>query len=153
MAGPGGVGFRAADALRAALVGVAAVSVTVFLPCPPSVNAYKHYSCSVDRDHPLDVVLTKATRRFKHDAGWSAKAQGVRMHDGEVRVRIDVYRHLDRQGNRRPLDSDNVLKVLFDALEGIAWENDAQIRAFCVEMHDVAHGLADRLEVTIEEAK
>jgi crossover junction endodeoxyribonuclease RusA len=121
------------------------------LPCPPSVNAYKHYSCSVDKEHPLDVVLTKATRRFKHDAGWQAKAQGVRMHDGEVRVRIDVYRHLDGKGKRRPLDSDNVLKVLFDSLEGIAWENDRQIRGHSLEMHDIPHGQPDRVEIEIEE--
>ena len=96
----------------------------MILPFPQSVNHYLEYYCerSTRWDvHPVRTRLTAKAKQFKHDAGWEAKAAGVRVHDGRVAVLVEVY------PDGRPVDLDNMLKLIMDSLENIAYNNDNQV--------------------------
>jgi crossover junction endodeoxyribonuclease RusA len=110
----------------------------VRLPMPPSNNTYKRHYCvrSSSRDvHQIKARLTKGAERFKHDAGWLAKEAGIRVHAGPVRVEITAY-----QSGDKDLDLDNIPKVLFDALNGVAWEDDRQVKEYTVRARRLPRG-------------
>lgn len=89
------------------------------LPMPPSANKYW-------RNYRGRMVVSKLAKDYKEAAGWLAKAAGVNEPlTGELAVNIVVYR-TERRG-----DLDNRLKVVLDALNGIAYTDDSQI----VEIH------------------
>jgi Holliday junction resolvase RusA-like endonuclease len=91
------------------------------LPYPPSNNSYKRHYCTVDNHHAVSASLTPAAREFKHTAGWLAKDAYREPLSGPVAVKILAYMP------PRRMDADNVLKVLLDALNGVAWEDDRQV--------------------------
>jgi crossover junction endodeoxyribonuclease RusA len=85
------------------------------LPVPPSVNHYL-------RRTRWGVTLTEEAKAFKDYVRYNVRK---RMLTGDVVMRIDYYR------KRRAGDIDGPLKLCFDALQGIWYENDKQI----VELH------------------
>lgn len=94
------------------------------LPYPPSVNAYWRMFA---RAGSARIYVTHEAQAYKRSCALSAVAQGVRPLDGPVAVELHVFRP------RKSGDLDNTLKVLLDALKGVAWEDDRQIisiRAF-----------------------
>lgn len=102
------------------------------LPIPPSNNNYKRHFCTgrvngKTGQHVVSAMLTKKASAFKNEAGWTAKAQGARVSEEELRVDILVFSGDPTKG-KSEVDIDNVPKVLFDALEHIVWENDRQIQ-------------------------
>lgn len=68
-------------------------------------------------------------------------SQGGRFHEGEVGVRITVRRALPKSAPRSLVrqpdtlkpDADNVCKSVLDALNGVAWADDAQVTHLSVE--------------------
>lgn len=79
---------------------------------PPSVNRlYKRYAGR--------VILTPEARDYKQAVYFLALQQGARVIAGKVSVAIRFY------GTR--VDIDNGLKVLIDALNNVAWEDDKHI--------------------------
>ena len=54
--------------------------------------------------------------------GWKAKAEGVQLLTGNVKVNL-----LFLLKDRRRRDSDNLSKAVLDALNGIAWVDDTQV--------------------------
>ena len=86
------------------------------LPYPPSVNRYLRFS-------PKGwAYTTKEAKEYKQGAKLRALTQGMRpIVEGEVCLSIAVYRPQKRG------DIDNVLKVLLDALNGVAYTDDKQI--------------------------
>lgn len=87
----------------------------VTLPFPPTANLYWR----VWRGR---AVTSSEARAYKQTAALAAKAQGMRpIIDGDVSVMVRVFRPT-RRG-----DLDNRLKVLLDALRGIAYRDDAQV--------------------------
>lgn len=89
------------------------------------------------------TVIGPEARAYRHQAGWEAKRQGVQVQNGPLAVSLNVYRPM-RRG-----DLDNTAKVLFDALNGIAWVDDGQV----VEMHLFRFDDKDRprVEVTVSQ--
>src|SRR3990167_9411577 len=88
------------------------------------------------------IVKTAAARAYQQGVKLRALAQGCRPISGPVVVTIQWFRAA-RRG-----DLDNHLKVVLDALQGVAYRNDNQI----VELH--AYRLEDhqnpRLQIVIE---
>lgn len=114
------------------------------LPYPVSANAYKRHFCTVDRQHRVRAALTKEAEQFKWDAGWLAKAAGCAEPTAcDFAVSIEAYRP------RRVGDADNLLKLTLDAMNGIVWEDDRQVKELHVYLRDDRKN--PRLEVTIEE--
>ena len=109
------------------------------LPIPPSANRYW-------RNYRGNMVVSSEAKHYKESAGWLAKAAGVREpFKKPVSVAITVYRP-ERRG-----DLDNRLKVLLDALNGVAWTDDSQV----VEIHAYRHESPKdgRVEVIVKEVE
>ncbi len=87
----------------------------ITLPYPPSANAYW-------RNVRGRVVVSAEARAYKRKVGLTVQSTPL---DGPLAIEVHVYRP------RKAGDLDNTLKVLCDALNGIAWRDDSQV----VEIH------------------
>lgn len=92
----------------------------ITLPLPPSANRYWRYTRG-------RVLVSREARAYRARCQTAALAQRVQMLDGDVEVRGVVYFE-----NRRR-DLDGAIKVLFDALEGVAYRNDRQVASIALE--------------------
>lgn len=91
-------------------------AVTLTLPEPPSANRWwRHVGPR--------VLLSREAREYQRHVALLCAAQRVRPVPAPAAVRVEVtwYR------GRRAGDLDKRLGVLFDALQGSAYENDAQV--------------------------
>lgn len=99
----------------------APASQAIVLPLPPSANrnwrpgSYRMYTPAEVKNYKVGVWL-----RCQH--------AGLHPYDGKVAVYLHIYRNVG--------DSDNYLKVLFDALQGHMYHNDRQIVEHHVWLHD-----------------
>lgn len=108
------------------------------LPYPPTANTYWR----VWRGR---AVKSAEAREYQRKVQLLAKAtcgRDLRPLRGPVRVEVSVYRP-QRRG-----DLDNTLKVILDALKGIAYGDDAQIVALSARRNDDAAN--PRAVVTVE---
>lgn len=87
---------------------------TCTLPLPPSANRYWR----LGRGH---LYPSEEARAYKLSALVRAKSQGMRVMSGPVVLSLTVYREAKRG------DLSNRIKVLEDALQGVAYENDSQV--------------------------
>jgi crossover junction endodeoxyribonuclease RusA len=115
--------------------------IVLTLPYPLSANRY--WRSYVPRGHSRAIVtLSSEAKAYKQEVAWMAKQAGMR-HPLQGRVAVDVLlypqRPLDwaRRAARDPanwddtvqcIDLDNARKVLYDALKGIAFEDDKWVR-------------------------
>lgn len=112
------------------------------LPYPPSANRYWR-SCRGR------TFVSKEAQAYKHAVAVIAQATyGKTCHVGPVEITGSVYRP------RATGDLDNRIKVLVDALQGIAYANDSQVKHIDLWMHDEPklhkkHKREGRVEVTI----
>lgn len=113
--------------------------IRLSLPYPVSANAYWRSFVPPGARHVV-VKPSKEARAYKTEVGWLAKAQGVgspsRL-DVSLVVRLRP-REKNRDGSRASdvLDLDNCLKVAIDALRGIVYEDDAQVKRILAEYGD-----------------
>jgi crossover junction endodeoxyribonuclease RusA len=112
--------------------------IEVLLPYPVSTNVY--YRSIVLRGRPVTLV-SKEARVYKQTAGWMAREAGIRAPiSGWVTLDLtlhpiepqDVSARVRKIGPGwhmfvRCIDLDNALKVSLDALQGVAYADDAQI--------------------------
>lgn len=115
--------------------------ITLTLPLPPSDNALTRCTC---RNGKARLYPTKAKKWFERDATAWLRIQKLpeRPIEGPVAVTVAVY-----FPNRRG-DLTNRIKAVHDVLEGVAYNNDAQIMAAAQTRYiDRAH---PRVEVTVE---
>lgn len=113
------------------------------LPYPPSVNSWWRF------DQRGVAYTTTTARKYKNTAKLVALSQlsawqrGAHTPThGNVALTVHVYRP------RAQGDLDNTLKVLLDALNGIAYVDDSQVVALHAFRHD--DRARPRVEVTIE---
>ncbi len=95
----------------------------VTLPYPPSANRYlRHTSRGTYR--------TKEANSYKDAAQWMAKSQHFTIATGFVLVNVTLHQRLTKKNepSATVMDLDNCIKVAMDALQGIAFENDKQVR-------------------------
>ena len=107
--------------------------MTITLPVPPSANRYWRHA----KGRTYRSAAANAYRKLVQTVS------GCRVATTPCSVTVVWYRAAKRG------DLDNRLKVLFDALQGVAYTNDSLI----VEIHayrreDKSH---PRMEVTVEE--
>lgn len=119
------------------------MSTTVSLPYPVSANRYWRSYAVKGR---AMVVVSDEAKSYRSQCGWIAKAAGMRTPlEGEIELTIALV-----PANRVCMDLDNALKVVIDALKGIAFVDDAQVRRILAErLPPDGHGA--RVEVTVRE--
>lgn len=75
-------------------------------------------------------VLSEEGRTYKAKAGWLAKAAGAKPVEHDVAVVVTLHPRANKNGSASKvvIDLDNSLKVACDALQGVAYTNDKQIK-------------------------
>lgn len=92
--------------------------ITLTLPFPPSINRYLGVTRTGVRFKAKEgVIYTTSVRSI-------CAHQGVKPLEGDLAFEMRLYRP------RKIGDVQNYNKVLLDALEGWAYENDKQIQEF-----------------------
>lgn len=93
------------------------------LPYPPSTNR-------MWRNFRGRMVLSDEGKTYKAKAGWLAKAAGAKPVTHDVAVVITMHPKTKKNGEASSVvqDIDNQIKCALDALQGIAYANDKQIK-------------------------
>lgn len=115
------------------------VNIRLVLPYPPSANRYW-------RNFRGNVVTSAEARSYKLEVAYLAKHVGIEKLGGPVVVFVDIYRP------RRVGDLDNRLKVLLDALQGVAYDNDSQVVEVHARRFDDKQNPRAELEVRVADA-
>ena len=111
------------------------------LPYPISANRYW-------RTFRNRTVRSAEAQAYKNHVVGAALAAGERKIDGDVAVMVTFHPKRTKKGeaSKTCIDLDNSLKVVLDALNGIAYHDDKQIKRIVAE-----HGCAvDDGGVTVE---
>ena len=138
------------------------MSITLVLPYPISANRY--WRALVINGHPA-MVPTKEAKAYKAEVGWLARQAGMRAPLAgrmSLQVRLFPARPQDwaKRARKNPdawddevrcIDLGNCEKVLSDALNGVAWVDDKQLRRIVLERCE-PDDLGARLVVTVEPA-
>lgn len=105
-------------------------------PLAPSAN--KYWRMAGGR-----VVVSSEAANYKITFKMLARCSTPRpvVLTGPVAVTIDVYRE------RKSGDLDNRIKICLDAMEGVFFENDSQVRELHAYLHEDRHD--PRVEVTV----
>lgn len=89
------------------------------------------------------VYTPPETKAKENEIAWRYKASGGTMMDGEIAVVIHVFRELPKSRPKKvesepdlfKPDIDNIAKLVMDALNGVAYHDDAQITSLVVKKH------------------
>lgn len=128
--------------------------MTLTFPGPPQFQ-HRH------RDRGNGMGKYDPSKGAKNVVAWEAKAQGARPIEGPVRMTVEaVFPRLTRHPKKRPgaptkttkPDWDNVGKLYSDALNGIAYDDDAQIVEGIVRKRYADLGEAPHVRIDIEPA-
>lgn len=127
----------------------------VRLSYPPSANRYY-------RSFRGRMVRSAAANAYRREVQQASEQIGMTLHHGPVKVSLELlpptpkdwHKRVKKDGalavlSVRRIDLDNALKVVLDALQGIAYENDRQITNLFVGLGTVTTD--GGVEVTIEE--
>jgi crossover junction endodeoxyribonuclease RusA len=141
-------------------------AVTVTLPWPVSANAYWRTRVITPRTGGAPRAITyvsKEAEQYKESVGWMLRNAGVRR-ALQGRVRIDMQlrpscpQDWKKRARENPLwwadtvrrpDLDNARKVLYDALKGIAIEDDIQVWKDTAEVLEPEEGVGACVVVRI----
>lgn len=74
------------------------------------------------------MVQHQTVKAWKQAAAWTARASGFRPLAGPVAVRATLHPRMTKAGqaSKVRLDADNALKLVLDALNGVAYADDKQ---------------------------
>jgi crossover junction endodeoxyribonuclease RusA len=98
---------------------------TFRLPLPPSSNRYWRTTRNGK------VYVSEEAKAYRAEAGWLARAEGVEVLTGSVALTLEVW------FTRKNGDLSNRVKVLEDALNGVAWVDDNQVSKLVAERFEV----------------
>ena len=101
----------------------------MILPYPISTNRYW-------RTFRGMTVVSKEAKAYKEQVAQIAQLSGCMKHNGNVSIDITLYpkRNKDGSPNAKVIDLDNCLKVVLDALQGVAYDNTNRLS---VSTHDM----------------
>lgn len=97
------------------------------------------------------------TATLEEEALVAAAYKGEK-HQGAVKVTVHIYKALptskpkrvERERNLTKPDIDNVLKAVLDGLNGVAYEDDAQVVEVSVTKHDRVRRAGDSIRFSVE---
>lgn len=107
----------------------------VLLPYPISANRYF-------RNFRGRMVISSEARAYKKQVAWTFTALGIEPASGDVSLTVKLHPKLTKTGvaSRTLIDLDNALKVVFDALQGVLYVNDRQIKKLRAEVGEPVDG-------------
>lgn len=107
----------------------------VVLPYPVSANRYW-------RNFRGRMVVSSEAREYKKQVQWAFSAFGIEPAKGDVSLSIKLHPKLTKKGaaSRTIIDMDNALKVVFDALQGVLYVNDKQVKKLTAEVGEPVDG-------------
>lgn len=88
------------------------------LPMPPSANKYWRHIIIKGR---ATVLVSQEARDYKREVGKLAKRLGMPLLTGKVQLTIQMHR------GQKKGDLSNRIKVIEDALKGVAYHDDEQV--------------------------
>jgi crossover junction endodeoxyribonuclease RusA len=120
--------------------------IKLVLPYPISANRYWRTFMPKGFKAPV-TTLSQEAKSYKSQVQWMCKAAGIKSPiSGRVHIDIKLYPHrpqdyakrMQKLGARwdddvKCIDLDNANKVLFDAIKGIAIEDDKWVRRLTSE--------------------
>lgn len=116
--------------------------IRLTLPVCPSANDW-HRSIVIRGQ--VRVLLTKTAREYTETAGKLAMAQGCKAINAPKDIDVEIVWYRARKAG----DVDKRGAVLLDALQGIAYDNDSQIRSYFIVRQEDKND--PRMEITIME--
>lgn len=90
----------------------------------------------------------RSTGDAEDEIGWAARKAGAKPTMDPVRLDVSLYM---RKLKRNP-DGDNVCKLVADALNGVAYVDDAQVVRWSVALHWVEDKRDERTEIEVRSA-
>lgn len=127
---------------KAPLASLASGRWAIMLPVPPSTNTlWEPYSYLVDGRRMPGMRESKASKQYKAMVRARCAKAGIVPLRGAIGIRITYYRA------KKIGDLSNRIKVLEDALNGVAYVDDGQIDY--IEMHRKDDPKKPRVEVEI----
>ena len=109
----------------------------VTLPYPPSANRYLRHT-------GRGTYRTAEANSYRRQAQLALMAAGAKLRQfGPVAIHAVLHPRLTKAGNASEtrLDLDNCLKVALDAMQGVAFDNDKQVRRISLEIgYPIADG-------------
>lgn len=95
----------------------------VTLPYPPSANRYLRHTAR-------GTYRTDEANKYREYAKWAALASRAKLIAGDVSMVVVLHPKLTEKGtaSKTVIDLDNSIKVALDALQGVAFSNDRQVK-------------------------
>lgn len=137
--------------------------IVLTLPYPVSANRYwQTVYVGKGAQKRAIMVPTKEAKAYRDEVAWRAKSHGLSAPlAGRLVLTVGLYPERPQDWARRAakdpagwddtvrcIDLGNCEKVLSDALNGVVWEDDKQLRRIVLDRHEPdAHGA--RVVVTI----
>lgn len=89
----------------------------------------------------VGVYTPKATKKYEQSIAWAYQLAGGKLLDGEIGIHVRVFRKLPKSTPKRITeapdvckpDADNVLKVVLDALNGVAYHDDKAVTRMAID--------------------
>lgn len=115
----------------------------VTLPYPPSANRYLRHTAR-------GTYRTAEATHYRANAARLAIVAGFLPVAGPVSVAVILHPRKTAKGKPSAvvLDLDNCLKVALDALQGVAYQNDKQVKAIALRYGEPVADGGLTLEVT-----
>lgn len=121
------------------------------LPYPISANRYWR-TYGGRNGHP-NVVVSDEAQAYKTQVGWLARKAGLRAPIGGY-LELHVVLHpikpktiVKPSQEVRCIDLDNALKVTLDALQGVAYPDDSNVRRIVAERGEAIDGGGVDIEI------
>ena len=107
----------------------------VMLPYPISANRYW-------RNFRGRMVVSSEAKAYKKQVIWTFDALGITPASNDVALSIKLHPKLTTKGvaSRTLIDLDNCIKVCLDALQGVLYVNDKQVKKLTAEVGEPVLG-------------
>ena len=107
------------------------MTIKLTLPYPVSTNRYWRTAVVNGRAR---TYRSKEANDYRRAVQRLAKAERVKAHDGDYKIILRVHPRLtaSKTPSKVCVDLDNALKVALDALEGVIYENDNQVKQLSI---------------------